>query len=121
MAGYAGALTLYVIYWVLSGMALGLLVYPYLAADPLPLLALITAALPAAVLTGFFALWAPGGIGVREGILVAILATRLPMETALFIALTYRVLCVISDLAIGALTLWYFARHPRQAPAAETP
>ncbi|MFM1895824.1 MAG: hypothetical protein RLZZ385_898 [Pseudomonadota bacterium] len=119
--GFYQAFLVYVAYWLLTGAAMGLLLYPYLADDWLRHTVLITAALPTAVLAGFFALWAPGGIGVREGIVVGLLSLQLPLDIAALTALSFRVICILSDLSIGAIAVTYFARHPGLMPGtAET-
>ena len=113
--GFYQAFAGYTVYWLSSGIALALLVYPYLADDWFRHAVLVTAVLPTAVLAAFFALWAPGGIGVREGIVVGLLSLQLPLEVAALIAVVFRLVCIITDLVIGTLALAYFARHPEPA------
>lgn len=100
----------YVLFWVLIVLVLCLLFYPLIAADLLQNSLLLLAAIPLAMLSGFIALWAPGGIGVREGVIVLILTLNLSVDVALSIAITYRLICVLNDLSTGSATLYYYFR-----------
>ncbi|TDI74472.1 MAG: hypothetical protein E2O82_03940 [Betaproteobacteria bacterium] len=102
---------LYLIHWCATALALSLFIYPLIADNYLTCTLLIIAAIPAAMLSGFIALWAPGGIGVREVVIVAILSLQLPLEAATFIAIAYRLICVVIDLVIGSMSLIYFSRN----------
>ncbi|MGH8751922.1 MAG: lysylphosphatidylglycerol synthase domain-containing protein [Burkholderiales bacterium] len=53
---------------------------------------------------GFLALFAPGGIGVREVVASAILAGFIPLNDAIMLNLLYR-LCVVAFELLGSLTL----------------
>lgn len=48
---------------------------------------------------GFFALFAPGGIGVRETITSLTLTQVMPLETALLLSLVFRFWIVASELS----------------------
>lgn len=58
-------------------------------------------------LVGFFAIFAPGGLFVREGAIVSGLLIWLPLEQAIAIALVWRVLQIVVELAclIGVYTI----------------
>jgi len=102
---------IYLLHWCATTLALSLFVYPLIADNYLTSTLLITAAIPAAMLSGFIALWAPGGIGVREVVIVAILSLQLPLEAATFIAIAYRLVCIVIDLVIGSTSLIYFSKN----------
>jgi hypothetical protein len=79
------------------------------------------AALPAAILLGFAAIWAPSGIGVREGAIMLVLMLEVGAEHALAIALFYRAWCVMIDLAFGIFTLTFLRVASRRRPLAPLP
>ncbi|MCG8415341.1 MAG: flippase-like domain-containing protein [Pseudomonadales bacterium] len=106
------AMGVYFIHWIAIGIVLFLLYYPALETQPTINCLLIVAAIPLAMLSGFVALWAPGGIGVREAVIVAILSLNLNLELALSIAITYRFICVLNDLLTGTFALYYYNKHP---------
>lgn len=60
-------------------------------------------AFSAAWVVGLLAVYAPGGIGVREAMLVAILHSRLGSADALVVAAASRVLIAVIDFAAAAL------------------
>lgn len=73
-----------------------------------------------AMTAGLLAFFLPSGIGVREVVIVAALATVLPTSQALALAVVSRVMFTVVDLAsAGGAAL--IARHGRTRPAAEEP
>lgn len=105
----------YILHWIGLGLALALLFYPALASDGFWLNSLLLViAVPAGMLSGFLALWAPGGIGVREAVMVSILSINTSIELAAAIAIVYRLLCIGNDLLTGLFALQYFARKDPQ-------
>lgn len=106
--GLLTAMLVYVMHWIAISLVLWMLYYPFLETDPWLNASLLSAAIPLAMLSGFLAVWAPGGVGVREAVIVGILAINLPLELAASIAVTYRLICVINDLATGAIALAYY-------------
>lgn len=105
----------YILHWIGLGLALALLFYPALASDSFWLNSLLLViAVPAGMLSGFLALWAPGGIGVREAVMVSILSINTSIELASAIAIVYRLLCIGNDLLTGLFALQYFARKDPQ-------
>ncbi|GAB4520312.1 MAG: hypothetical protein OHK0046_30400 [Anaerolineae bacterium] len=65
---------------------------------------------------GYVALFAPGGIGVREGMLAAILGVVIAPADALVYAAVNRVVWVISELLLGLLARTLMAATPPPAP-----
>ena len=58
-----------------------------------------------AMIAGFLAVFAPGGIGVREGVIVALVSPQLGLETTLMISVTMRLVTVIADFIAGAIAM----------------
>lgn len=52
---------------------------------------------------GFLAIFAPGGIGVREAVLVAILVTSIPLDDAIIYAGVNRLVWIVTELFLGAI------------------
>ncbi|WP_299771786.1 lysylphosphatidylglycerol synthase domain-containing protein [uncultured Pseudoteredinibacter sp.] len=63
----------------------------------------LSAAMVIAVAVGFLAVFAPGGIGVREGVFVALASQLISMEDAMILVLSHRFVLVFYDLALGAV------------------
>lgn len=104
----------YCTHWLTLCLVLLLLFWPALSADAWHNSLLLLAAIPAGMLLGFLALWAPGGIGVREGVIIAVLASNLSLELATAIAITYRLLCIGNDLITGLIALQFYARSGKE-------
>lgn len=113
------ATALYLPTWVVLGgtfwlFARGLLGAP---ARDLPLYA---GAFAVAWLAGLVAIYAPGGIGVREAVLVALLSGRIGAGDALVVAAASRLALVLIDVAFagaGAVIVRYQSRLNPIAPA----
>jgi uncharacterized membrane protein YbhN (UPF0104 family) len=68
-------------------------------------------------IVGFVAIYAPGGIGVREAVLVALLRGRLGSADALVLAVTSRlVLAVVDVVAAAAGAVILRTRQPTSSP-----
>lgn len=100
----------YVLHWLAISLVLVLLFRPILQEQLFHNVLLLISAIPLAMLAGFVALWAPGGIGVREAVIVAVLSLNLDLQVAGSIAITYRLLCVLNDLIMGSLAIAYYGR-----------
>jgi uncharacterized membrane protein YbhN (UPF0104 family) len=70
-------------------------------------------------LAGFVAVYAPGGLGVREAVLVGLLAGRLGTADALVVAAVSRVLLTLVDLALGGAGV-VLLRGSRRRPSLQT-
>ena len=105
------SLLVYLCHWTVISLVLCVLFYPLLQPQLLLNCLLILAAIPLAMLTGFLALWAPGGIGVREGVIIAILAINLDLQLATSIAIVYRLICIGNDLLMGTLAMVYYGKQ----------
>jgi uncharacterized membrane protein YbhN (UPF0104 family) len=72
-------------------------------------------AFSAAWIAGLVAIYAPGGIGVREAVLVAVLHSRLGSADALALAATSRAVMTLIDVAVAAVG--FFLLRGREARA----
>lgn len=68
-------------------------------------LATFLLSLTAGFLAGFVALFAPGGVGVREGVGAVFLSSIVTLEEALLLMLLFRVWVVLAELAAGSTLL----------------
>jgi uncharacterized membrane protein YbhN (UPF0104 family) len=107
---------LYVPVWLVYGAAFCLTAR---ALTPIPVgdLVYLTAAFALGWIAGMVVVFAPGGIGVREAVLVALLAPRVGEAEAIVIAACSRILLTTADLAggAGALALDRLAMRRRRA------
>jgi uncharacterized membrane protein YbhN (UPF0104 family) len=102
---YLKILALYLVAWLLVGIEVFCLVAALQPVDagafPISL-----ASGSIGTVVGFVALFAPGGLGVREGLGAVILAQITPTESALFVLVLLRLMTVVADLGFGGLGLW---------------
>lgn len=107
--------------WLLFGLSLGCVLLslhhtPASAADWLNW----TAAVAAGTSLGFIVLFAPGGLGVREGLIIAVLEPSVGGKLAVAAAALLRVIWFASEV-IGAAVLYFtpllLRRHDRVPPA----
>ena len=107
---------LYVPVWAVYGLAFWLTARA-LFAVPLGELLYFTAAFALGWLAGMVAVFAPGGIGVREAVLVALIGPRVGQAEAIVIAAASRILLTGADLVGGggAVMLPRLARRAKGA------
>jgi hypothetical protein len=91
--------TLYLLSFCVSSAGFYLLIISLTSYSPghLPLAA---GAFTLASVLGVISVFAPAGIGVREGVLVAVLQTSMPVELAVVISLAARVWATVIDLLL---------------------
>jgi uncharacterized membrane protein YbhN (UPF0104 family) len=101
---YLRTLVLYLIAWILVGAELFLLLA---ALQPVELAIFPTSLAAGAIGTvaGFLALFAPGGLGIREGLGAVLLSPVTTADVALFALLLLRLMTVAVDLGFGGLGL----------------
>lgn len=101
---YLKILCLYLVAWILVGLEVFFLLT---AVQPVAVTAFPASLAAAAIGTvvGFLALFAPGGLGVREGLGALILAPVTTAEVALFVLVLLRLMTVAVDLGFGGLGL----------------
>jgi uncharacterized membrane protein YbhN (UPF0104 family) len=102
-AVFAGTL-LTVLSWSTYGAALWMLARGLIHDAPLPLTMAI-GAFTLGYILGLLALFAPGGVGVRELVLVGLLAPFLGSGGAVAVSLASRVLLTLTEAAAALLTL----------------
>jgi uncharacterized membrane protein YbhN (UPF0104 family) len=107
----ARAVPLYAATWVLIGISFWMTARAFLHVSPSDI-ALYTGAFAAAWIVGLLAIYAPGGIGVREAVLVAILGPHIGSADALVIAVASRGVFTVADLIPAALSLPLLRRQP---------
>jgi uncharacterized membrane protein YbhN (UPF0104 family) len=116
---YAWLFGIYLVEWLAFG---GILVAIYLAlyghGAPAGVYLLLLGANSIAMIIGFFALFAPGGIGVRDGVLVLVLAMQLPVAEAVALAVFMRAWLTLFDLLMGLALVLLFRNTPAEADAA---
>jgi uncharacterized membrane protein YbhN (UPF0104 family) len=101
----AVAAPLYAIVWVAVGSAFWLTARG-LFSVPLRQLPFYAGAFAAAWIVGVVAIYAPGGLGVREGVLIGLLHSRLGSADALVVAAASRVVLTLIDIVLaGAATV----------------
>jgi len=81
---------LYIIVWMIYSLAFYVFVSSLTSLESVNIIQFFTI-LPLCWVVGYIMIFAPGGIGVREGMLVIILGEFLPAEVALVIAVTQRI------------------------------
>jgi len=74
---------------------------------------LITAAAAAGLIIGLLAVFAPGGMGVREGIGIVMLSQIVSVENAVFACVLLRLAHVIADFVVGGIAAVAFIRKKR--------
>lgn len=96
--------------WLLFGLAFWLLVrtvYPV----PLDRLPLAIGSIGASWLAGFLVILAPGGLGVRESLLLVLLKSWLPLEIATVVAIASRLWMIAGEFLV---LLAVYAFQPRE-------
>ena len=92
--------------WVISGTILFFLyISLFESTSSLQLYLVVLAANSLSVIIGFFAFFAPGGIGVREGVSSAILSAFMSPEEAITLVIIFRIWVVITEISSGAIAL----------------
>lgn len=95
-------LVMYMLVWVLLSMVLyGLYMALFQAELSLTMAAVMTLACVAGMLAGFIAIFAPGGVGVREAVSGSILAAYMPIGDAVLVVLLFRIWLATLDVLVG--------------------
>ena len=98
-----GLTLLYIIPGLLQGLGLYLLLLSLGPVEPGSYLA-VTGAYYTAGLAGMLAFFAPGGLGVREGILMLVLPLVVPGESAIIAALLLRLIMIAAELFLAGIS-----------------
>jgi uncharacterized membrane protein YbhN (UPF0104 family) len=97
------ATLLYLPVWLLLGASFWLCAHG-LVAVPTTDLALYMGAFAVAWLAGLLAIYAPGGLGVREAVLVALLHGRIGAADALVVAAASRLMLILADVLLAGIS-----------------
>ena len=108
---YSILITYYIVIWLAAGLIFASIYFVFFDFDSRLLLPLI-AANAIGILAGFIAVFAPGGLGVREATSAGILIDYIPLEEAVFLVLIYRLWTVLTDITggISAFGLFHFQK-----------
>ncbi len=79
-----------------------------------------TGAFAAAWVVGLIAIYAPGGLGVREAMLVAILRSRIGSADAVLVAVASRAVFTLVDLSTAGVAFVVLRRGGRESDAVES-
>jgi uncharacterized membrane protein YbhN (UPF0104 family) len=98
---------MYSLTFILSGIVL-VLIYQYLLDVPIDSIGKVFV-----IISGFVISWllgyvmpgAPGGIGIRESIMVLLFSPYFGKENALFAAIIYRLITIIADVGVFVFML----------------
>lgn len=112
------AVILYLVVWGLYGVAFWA-TGRALFAVPASELARYVGVFALAWLVGLVAVFAPGGIGVREAVIAALLTGRLGQADAIVLAGTSRIVLTVVDLVAAALSIGVPALRRREARPVE--
>lgn len=109
LTGYYG------IAWLLNGLVLAALyvaLFPAEVANTEDILVIIVAN-TLGITIGFFAIFAPSGIGVREGVSAWLLGLHFPFEQAIIVTVVFRICLVVIDLALVSVLGYVEMRRTR--------
>lgn len=116
MSTYIALLLAHVGAWIVNGLVLSAIYFafinPHFTLSFLPTLILANTV---GIVAGFLAIFAPGGIGVREAVTSGVLSTLMPLKTAVLLSLLYRLWLVSADLLIGGAVA-YLTRKQYRLP-----
>jgi hypothetical protein len=111
---YLKFIGLYFFLWFANGIALYLCIRVFEVVD-IHTFPVIIAAGASGLIIGLLAVFAPGGVGIREGITVAMLSQIVPVETAVLSCILLRLTQVILDLAVGGTAAALFIKKQKRS------
>ncbi|MFK5969751.1 MAG: hypothetical protein QM487_06475 [Candidatus Marithrix sp.] len=102
---YLRLLIFYMMIWILSGWIFSGIYFIFITQNELNLTIIVWMILAntIGITVGFFALFAPAGIGVRESISSIVLSQVMPLEQAIFLSLLFRFWAVLTELSLGMI------------------
>jgi len=109
--GAATVATYYTVLCILNGLALACIIWAFQPEIMPPLLAVVGIN-ALAWLVGFFAIFAPGGVVIREGCIAGLLLPWLPDTTAISVAVVWRLLQIGVEVLCLAATYFPAAWVP---------
>lgn len=101
---YAKVILLYVLGWIIAGLGVyfGALAFYPIGIKDLPI---CLSSIAISTIVGFIAIFAPAGLGVREGLGAVILAPVVSIETAFLVMLMLRLVGVVIELCFALFSL----------------
>lgn len=99
----AATFVLFLVLCVVNGLAFYALIRAF--TDAAPSMATVIGINSVGWLVGFFAICAPGGLGVREGGMTALLAPLVPLEVAIGSVIVWRLMQIVVEVACLAACL----------------
>ena len=81
----------------------------------LTLIAPIAATMLLSNTIGLFAFFAPGGIGVREGVMYAMLKSAVDIQTCFILPIAFRLVTTICDLLLGSVAFVLLNRYAQKS------
>ncbi|MHB8348507.1 MAG: lysylphosphatidylglycerol synthase domain-containing protein [Acidiferrobacterales bacterium] len=110
----------YVVVWALLGLVFSCIYFTFFSVP------VTCSAIPSMMLAntvgitvGFLAIFAPGGIGVREAVSSGLLASRIPFTDAILLSLLFRLWLIITEISLGLVAFWASGRD-RSGPARQS-
>lgn len=97
----------YSVGWIVNGLLFASIYLTFYSAAPpsIEFLGILVLANTVGVALGFLALFAPGGIGVREAVTSAMLVTVMPLDDAIMLAVLFRLWLLLTDVFVGGLVV----------------
>lgn len=99
--------------WILIGIGFFFFVSSFLQVD-IEMLPWFVAVFAASVTAGYVFVIAPGGLGVREGIMVLLLQSVFGLELAIVIAVATRIWAIVSEALIAGLIIIFSKNNFKQ-------
>ena len=97
----------YAAQWVLLGLVFASVYFTFFSAQARGgLIYSLLLANTVSITTGFLAVFAPGGIGVREAVSSGILAAQVPLADAVLLSLLFRLWLIITEIVLGMIAFW---------------
>lgn len=116
---YLKFIGLYFLLWFIAGVTLFLCIRIFvpIGIQDFPV---VIAAGAASLIIGLLAVFAPAGLGVREGVGALILSQIIPLKTAVFACVLLRLTGVITDFVVGGFATVAFNRKKHTFEVKET-
>jgi glycosyltransferase 2 family protein len=113
---YLQLMAVHSLMWVILGAVLAALCGAF-ALNPLSLefCAALVLANTLGIVIGFAAIFAPGGLGVREMVTTAVLLPYVPLEQAAILSIAFRLWITVSDALIAVMLALQALRSPRHS------
>ena len=108
---YVVLLAMHSLMWVLTGFVLASIYYAFsLQPFSLELCAALMLAIMLGIVVGFVAVFAPGGLGVREAVTTAMLLPYMPLEQAAVLSIAFRLWTTSVDIFLALILVAQSAR-----------